>query len=260
MFHEPNEHFFYASYKVEAKYVDNQGTQKNATATAFILDVGNGISLIVTNRHVVDIDYRQPTAKYKDFKLESFSITGRRPDDSTYTLNLHENAKMYFHENYENDIAVVEARIYCYTGDEKLHWHFVLEHLAGTDVYKTIKPFDLICYTGFPDQHDKLGNRPILRSGRIASDPKYDYSWNNENKGECVAYEGFSSSGASGSPIFAPPRGLQNIPNSRHGYLIGVNAGHIPGTTGHTGISYFYKSTVIIDILEKNNLLPILNG
>lgn len=255
MFNEPSDEFFYASYKVEAKYVDKQDTQINFTATAFILDAGNGIPFIVTNRHVVDIDYRQSTAKYKDFKLESFSITGRRSDDTTYSLKLHEDTKIYFHENYENDIAVVEARIYFHTGDEKLHWHFGLEHLAGTEEYKTIKPFDLICYTGFPDQHDKLNNRPILRSGRIASDPQYDYSWNTENKGECVAYEGFSSSGASGSPIFAPSRGMKGIPNSRDGYLIGVNAGHIPGNTGHTGISYFYKSTIIIDILEKNNLL-----
>ncbi len=75
--------------------------------------------------------------------------------------------------------------------------------------------------------------------------------------GNCVAYEGFSTEGASGSPIFAPPRGMENIPNSRHGYLIGINAGHIPENYGHSGISYFYKSTIIIDIIEKYKLLDL---
>jgi len=261
MFNEPRDEFFYSSYKVNAKFSDDLGTVKDATATAFIIDAQNGIPLIVTNRHVIDIDYRQRTAKYKNFRLAALSISGRTSDDSVYSLRLHEDAKMYFHEDNQNDVVLIEARIYFDKGDEKLHWHFGLEQLAGEEEYRCIKPFDLVCYTGFPDQHDKLGNRPILRSGRIASDPKFDYSWDNQPKGKCVAYEGFSSSGASGSPVFAPSRGLRGgIADSRHGYLIGVNAGHIPGTEGHTGISYFYKSTVILDILKINNLLAKKNG
>jgi len=120
-----------------------------------------------------------------------------------------------------------------------------------------LDPFDLICYSGFPNQHDKLGGRPIIRSGHIASDPQYDYSWDDRYRGKCIAYEGFSSEGASGSPIFAPPRGMHGILNSRHGYLVGVNAGHIPNTTGHSGISYFYKSTVILEIIERHELKSI---
>ncbi len=96
--------------------------------------------------------------------------------------------------------------------------------------------------------------RPIMRTGTIASDPKFDYSWDKSSHGNCIAYEGFSSEGASGSPIFAPPRGMTGIPNSRHGYLIGINAGHIPEQYGHSGISYFYKSTVILEIIEKYKL------
>ena len=74
----------------------------------------------------------------------------------------------------------------------------------------------------------------------------------------CVAYEGFSFPGASGSPVYAPPRGAHGIPDSRDGYLIGVNAGHVPThPAGHSGISYFYKSTVLLDIIEQNNLKEV---
>src|SRR5690606_27832410 len=126
-----------------------------------------------------------------------------------------------------------------------------VEHLASQDTFKTIHAFDLICYAGFPEPHDKRAVRPIVRGGRIASDPRHSYSWNREQQGDCVAYEGFSSEGASGSPVFAPSRGARGIPNSRHGYLVGVNAGHVPERFGHSGISYFYKSTVILDIIER---------
>jgi len=130
-----------------------------------------------------------------------------------------------------------------------------MEHLANESIFKMIEPFDLICYSGFPPQHDKLGDRPIIRSGHIASDPQFNYSWDDVPHGQCVAYEGFSYEGSSGSPIFAPPRGMNHIPNSRNGYLIGINAGHIPNNNGHSGISYFYKSSVILEIIEANDLI-----
>lgn len=253
MFHEPQKQFLYAAYKVEAEHSDNAENKKSGVATAFILEIAKGVPWIVTNRHVVDRDYRQATAKYKDFSLNRFLITGRRPDDSVYTLQLHEDAEQYFHEDKENDVVLIQARGYL-EEPKNLHWHFRIEHLANAEVFKTVDPFDLICYSGFPSQHDKLGDRPIIRSGRIASDPQYNYSWDDKPHGQCVTYEGFSSEGASGSPVFAPPRGMQSISNSRHGYLIGVNAGHIPNTTGHSGISYFYKSTVILEIIEKHGL------
>lgn len=253
MFHEPPKQFLYAAYKVEAEYSDKIGTKKLCVATAFILEVGKGIPWIITNRHVIDLDYKKSTAKYKDFELSGLNITGRRPDDTTYTIRLHKDIKIYFHEDIENDVVLIEAKVHS-DETESFHWHFGMEHLADTKVFETINPFDLICYSGFPDQYDKLGSRPIIRSGRIASDPQYNYSWNSKPQGQCVAYEGFSSEGASGSPIFAPPRGMRGIPNSRHGYLIGVNAGHISHTTGHSGISYFYKSTVILEIIEKYSL------
>lgn len=259
MFHEPSKQFLYSAYKVEIEFSDEYGAKKSGVATAFVLEIENGMPWIVTNRHVVDLNYRQPSAKYKNFQLAKLFMTGRRADDSAYTLRLHEDAKMFFHEDEENDIAVIEARIYL-DDQQGFHWHFGIKHLANEATFKTIDPFDLICYTGFPQQHDKLGDRPIIRSGHIASDPSYNYSWDGKAHGQCIAYEGFSSEGSSGSPIFSPPRGLHNIPNSRHGYLIGVNAGHVPNTYGHSGISYFYKSIVILEIIEKNNLMTFYNS
>jgi hypothetical protein len=259
MFHEPPTQFLYSAYQLKTSHVDLQGSFKSGVATGFVLEGTPRVPWIVTNRHVVDLDFRQPTSKYKDFKLKDLAITGRRSDDSSYTLRLHPEARFFFHQNDKNDVVVIEPRC-VWEGvpeDQRaLHWHFGREALAGPDVFSdSLHPFDLICYSGFPDQHDKLGNRPILRSGHIASDPKFDYSWDTDPHGSCIAYEGFSFPGASGSPVYAPARGATRIPNSRHGFLVGVNAGHVPNhPSGHSGVSYFYKSTVILEILAQNGL------
>lgn len=256
MYHRPPDNFLYSAYKIATKHSDGVKVLEG-TATGFLLEIGTGIPWVITNRHVVDIDYNMPTPKYKDFKLISIEITGRRPDDVEYTIPIVPTTKIYFHENYHNDVAMILPQAPS-TDNQSFHWHFgMTTHLATEEVFKQITPFDVICFSGFPDTHDKLMGRPILRCGTIASDPLYNYSWDKNDHGSCVAYEGFSTGGASGSPIFAPARGLTNLPNSRGGYLIGVNAGHIPDLNGHSGISYFYKSTVIIEIILAHKLNDI---
>jgi len=262
MYHQPPANFLYSAYLIETKFFSPDGTPKEGVGTGFVLAVKENLPIIVTNRHIIDIDYREPTAKYKDFELRELSITGRRADDTSYTFRLHPEARLFLDDDIQNDVALIEAGIYEDDPVEfakGLHWHFGIEHLATDKVFNTsLQPYDDVAFTGFPNSHDKLAGRPILRAGKIASDPKFDYSWSNEYKGNCVAYEAFSSSGASGSPVFAPPRGAAGIPGSRHGYLIGVNAGHVSDAEmfrGHSGISYFYKSTVILKILRKADLI-----
>lgn len=254
MFHEPSKDFLYSSYLVETEHRDTVETIKSGRATAFLLEVADGSPWLVTNRHVIDLNFRQTTSKYQDFELTGLHVTGRRTDDSTYTFQFHPSARIFFHLNPENDVALIEGRVLL-DGPDSWHWHFGIEHLATPEVFETIEPFDLVCYTGFPDQYDKLGSRPILRSGHIASDPRYNYSWDKTDHGQCVAYEGFSSPGSSGGPVFAPPRGMRGIPRSRHGFLVGVNAAHLKdGAVGHSGISCFYKSTVMLEIIQQHDL------
>jgi hypothetical protein len=255
MFGHPTKEFIYSAYRVETLHHDNVGTKKLGTASAFLLGASTGQLWVVTNRHVLDLNYRETTGKYKEFSLAELRVSGRRADDSTYTLKLHRDSAQYVHSDPENDIVLVEARVDPAANDP-WHWCFGIEQLADALIFRSIQPLDLICYTSFPEQHDKLGGRPILRSGRIASDPQFNYSWDKKARGQCVAYEGFSSPGSSGAPVYAPPRGMTGIPNSRHGYLVGVNSLHFNASlAGHSGISCFYKSTVIIEILEQHGLV-----
>ena len=114
---------------------------------------------------------------------------------------------------------------------------------------------DFVAFPGYPEWYDKVQQLPILRTGTISSDPRYDYS-KSQYLGECVAYEAFSYGGSSGSPVFAvqtgpkPGAGL-SFPGFRELKLIGINTGHLPASDGtHSGISYLYKSSAILDIIE----------
>jgi hypothetical protein len=84
MFYEPSRHFLYSAYKLIVEHSDSVGTKKAGEATAFVVGVGNCFPWIVTNRHVIDLDYKQPSPKYKDFTLSKLLSLGRRADDSTY--------------------------------------------------------------------------------------------------------------------------------------------------------------------------------
>ena len=121
MFHEPPKNFLYSSYRVDAKHTDSSGTSKEGIATGFVVEGRAGEAWFITNRHVVDLDYRQATAKFKDFQLTEFSITGRRSDDSIYTFGLHPSARMFFHDDEENDVVVIEGagKVYGIAGAEK---------------------------------------------------------------------------------------------------------------------------------------------
>ena len=95
--------------------------------------------------------------------------------------------------------------------------------------------------------------------GTIASDPRFDYSHiPGGPHASRIAYEGFSTGGASGSPVFATQRGFTvggNLTAADGFYrevkVIGINAGHFPDQIGHSGISYLYKSSAIIELIDS---------
>lgn len=118
---------------------------------------------------------------------------------------------------------------------------------------------DTIAYPGFPEWFDHKNNTPIFRMGTIASNPRSDYCCgDNDPVAARVAYEGFSSGGASGSPVFAIQKGFRvgggiQAPEDffREVKVVGINAGLFFNDKGHSGISYFYKSSVIKNIIDE---------
>lgn len=254
MYAPPPRQLLYLAYKLEVEFVDSTGISKPGTGTAFVLAAGDR-TILVTNRHVVDLDYNAPDSRYKDFRLVKIVLHGRSADDSRYSVELDPSQAFLFHVEKENDVAcLIDFHAMKLPHDNfQLYHHNVIDGLATADEFvTTIWPGDQVFFSGYPAIHDKLDQRPILRAGIIASDPKYNYSTSGKYEGERVAYEAMSTPGASGSPVYAPARGIDGIHEYvRRDIIVGINAGHIGAEFGaHSGMSYFIKSTAIRDILR----------
>lgn len=255
MFHDLPAQFLYSAYKIEVEFSDGV-TCKTGQGTAFVVASEEGPFAIVTNRHVLEADYRDSSGKHRGFSIKSILMTGRRSDDSLYRFRVDPQSVLRFPGAYQDDVGVLIDPL-CEPVENmakmRLFFHFQLEDVADEEFLASLLPFDVVAFSGFPEEHDRLNERPILRGGRIASDPRFDFSIWGVARGQCIAYESFSHGGASGSPVYAPPKGFASIPGSRHGKLVGINAGHIDARSGqHAGLSYFYRSTVIREVLRAN--------
>ncbi|WP_202842457.1 hypothetical protein [Luteimonas saliphila] len=258
MFSDLPKEFLYSAYKVVASFADEIGTTKAVQGTAFVVAVGVEGFALVTNRHVIDLAYKDSTSKYKSFKLVRVLVTGRRDDDSIYRFALDPDAVISVPKDPLDDVAVI-INPRCEPVENmaslKIFYHYALEDLADDGYVRALKPFDVVAFAGFPNEHDKLSERPLVRGGRIASDPRFEFSLNSKPAGHCIAYEVFSHGGASGSPVYAPAKRFMGKDGSRIGKLVGINAGHLQADLGqHSGLSYFYRSTVILDVLKANGV------
>lgn len=261
--------FLYSAIKIDVTFEDLTKKTKTGSGTAFFVKNSKGETSLITNRHVIDLDYKQKTAKYKDFKLIKIILTVKEIDENTglptedNILQVDNFNEFIFSENYENDVACLkDVHVVCLNGKEPfINFSISYENIADIkSLNNKLSVCDFVAFPGFPDWYDKKNNLPILRTGTIASDTRFDYSFNGNDNGQVIAYEAFSFGGSSGSPVFAIQKGIKiakgNITggNFREVMLIGINAGHLPiqgVIETHSGISFFYKSSIILELIEK---------
>lgn len=262
MIHGLNNAFLYAAKKITVK-ISNGKEICELMGTGFFVSKDNDL-ILVTNRHMVDPEYYSPKFKgYKiqDFQIESFQANDVNgyPKDLTSVHVINFDAFIY---DANNDVACLfEAKL---SEDLIVTSNVPFSFLANKEwIEKKLTVCDTIAYPGFPLWFDRRNNTPIFRMGTIASDPRLDYAADSsEPKASKIAYEGFSSGGASGSPVFAiqkgfPVGGAIQAPQDfyREVKVVGVNAGHFSTKDeGHSGISFFYKSSVVIDLIDSHSV------
>ena len=261
MIHGINNAFLYSAKKVLAKWSNGTNiVQMRGTGFFVIRSQDN---FFITNRHVVEPGYGDP--KYtgytvQEFAIESFgSFDGANMPQEFNTAIVGNFKDFIFHSNTDNDIACLKNVLVVGDG---FNVNSGIEYgMLATKEWLSHKltVCDSIAYPGFPEWYDHQNNTPIFRMGTIASDPRFDYSYTpGVANASRIAYEGFSTGGASGSPVFATQRGF-TIGGSvsvtdgfyREVKVIGINAGHFPDQVGHSGISYMYKSSAIIELIES---------
>lgn len=267
MFHGLDNSFLYSAYRITTEFTSEINEPTAGDGTGFWVMTNQSQLALVTNRHVVDPEYAD--LKNRGYQLKRLIVSGKcnvppskLPDiDVIFEVV---DPDVHYSEVYQNDIACIfNPRVKADIGSPTTIDFFVPINLLATakDYESQFSVCDFVAFPGFPEWYDKLQQRPILRSGTIASDPRYDYSNVPEYKGECVAYEAFSYGGSSGSPVFAVEKGPKpgpgiSFPGFRELKLLGINAGHLnvgSSNQQHSGISYLYKSSAILDILEATS-------
>jgi hypothetical protein len=123
---------------------------------------------------------------------------------------------------------------------------------------------EAVLLAGFPDWCDANGERPVLRAGVIASDPRNGYRAKSgdptkRDGNETVAVDVGSSPGCLGGPVFVAGRETGPVEQRHPVLLLGLNAGELTRKTKirddeieiGIGVSRIYKSTAIGQLLES---------
>lgn len=262
MYHGLNNSFLYSAHKIRVDFHDELGNGQQRNGTCFYVENNEGILCLVTNRHMLDASYKIPAEESTRYHVSSINITGKlgnSDDIPEVTVSFNIIPAFKFSRDENNDIACIpDPRL---ENGQPAPSSYVIPYdfLANDDDFQNkLMVCDFLAFPGFPEWYDRSAERPILRTGTIASDPRFDYSYGENVKGACVAYEAFSYSGSSGSPIFAvqkgpePGRGI-SFPGFRRLLMVGINAGHLRISSDgyHSGISYFYKSTAIAELINS---------
>ncbi len=257
MIHGINNDYLYAVSKIDILFSDSKGNKVQSTGTGFWISKENNVFLI-TNRHVVQISYKRP--EYSSFtNIVSISFDMRSYNDETKDVDISnhtvESCSIDFPSNEKDDIACISnIKV---KGDVVSFTHIPFSMLATTkQFFNDLFVCDHVAFVGFPIVYDHKHIMPILRSGVISSDPRLNYSADGNDNGHCLAYEAFSTEGASGSPAFATQKGFKvgkglNAPEGfyRPTLLIGINAGSYNVSKEHQHMSYMYKSDQIISLI-----------
>ena len=269
MFGTIGNEYLYAAYRITATFKARDESEFEKSGTAFGVQNSKGQFCFVTNRHILDAGYNDKAGKYIGCELVAMRVAAFKAKDEKTELKpterivfdlLWEPKAVRFATDYFEDVAcIVQPKVASVDGSEvTLAFFLKFDELADDAwIEGKLSICDAVAFPGFPPWHDRLENRPILRTGTIASDPRANYSDATTPKGRRVAYEAFSFGGSSGSPIVALQKGFKPGPGIqlsgyREAKIVGINAGHLTGEYGaHSGVSYFIKSSVILELIER---------
>ena len=260
MYHPLDYRFLYSALKLGIHVVDENGTEREVgVGTGFLLRHNNDF-ILCTNRHVVEPGYSDPARRH--WRCTRIIVSGCDEHRQVVRFAVHHPDPVY-PANYDEDVALVYApEIEVLEGSRESVdlVHIGSGFLADDGYFEELNAGDFVVFPGWPEWHDVSGNRPIMRSGILASDPFCDYAGPGMSVGaRRLAFEGFSFEGSSGSPVYALACGLalgEGLTGGRFrpAKLIGVNAGHLryfSGVHQHSGISIMMKSTVVHTMLNN---------
>jgi hypothetical protein len=248
--------------------------EKTITGTGFFVNTLSGKLCFITNKH--NVDPRLKLGADTTYSLEKISLHLRKQSEqdtlSFETKWLH-LASLRLKNSDNADVSVIFDMQTTQDIGEYQPDPFKISDIADEDYLKDkVSMMDIASFVGFPGRKngkgwwDEEGNLPISRTVNISSYPRKPFVNSQIRTSDVILVSGLSFSGSSGSPIFLHKKGIfinsgVGITVDNSGYvppkLIGIMSGHWqdddkiePEMFFHSGLSYFTKSTAILDLLR----------
>ena len=259
MYHPIPRSWLLATNKIEVAF-RNAHDEKSAHGSGFWVRNGEDL-LFATNRHVIDIEYNDP--KYRghgyvpsSVQILTFSPSGR----SGRQLVVH--AVILTHEDPDIDIALLRVSG-VFNADGISVEPANVEVIADSVFLETELEWGAqVSFSSYQPWRDTQTERPILRTGILASDPAYPFVSTKTKRAHVHLLEAFSFAGSSGSPVFANAKGIQLGPGLSGGgfrpaRIIGVMTGHLSNEDSaagapymtHTGLSFCHRSDLLLSMV-----------
>ena len=265
MYHPIPRNWLLATNKIEVVF-RNAHDYKTGHGSGFWVRSGEDL-LFATNRHVIDIEYRDPKYEGHGYVLSSMQILTFDPSGrSGKQCVVH--GVILTHEDPDIDIALL--RVSDVINPDRISVAPAsVEVIADSHFLKTELEWGAqISFSSFQPWRDTQTERPILRTGILASDPAFPFVLNRIERTDVHLLEAFSFAGSSGSPVFANAKGIQPGPGLSGGgfrpaRIIGVLTGHLlnedsdagaPYKT-HTGLSFCHRSDLLLSMVRGAELL-----
>ena len=269
MYHPLPRAWLLATNKIEVQF-ESASDHKGGHGSGFW--VRNGDDLVfVTNRHVIDIQYKHPKYRGHGCVLSSihiltFDANGR----SARQMVAH--GVIFIHKNPEIDLALILVTGVLNPDNISVEPANV-EVIADARFLRTNLAWGAqVSFSSFQPWRDTQTERPILRTGILASDPAHPFVSDKVGRAHVHLLEAFSFAGSSGSPVFANAFGIPLGPGLSGGgfrpaRIIGVMAGHLDNKDSeadalykaHTGLSYCHRSDLLLAMLSGSEPLERSN-
>lgn len=262
-----NQNIIFCVCRLRVIFSDNIGNNKPILGTGFWLTTETNKEIFITNKH--NLDPRLKLGENTNFRRYKVEIELRRENETKFfevkeaeiSINLHKEA----------DVAVIVCPEFNDIDNSYEYYPLMRQsNLADNEFFdSSVSLMDLGSFIGFPGRDglqwwDQEYNLGVARMFNIASFPPIPFSHPDIITENTMLVSGLSFSGSSGSIVMLHSKGI-NFGEEFEGIhryipptILDIMSGHwqeepadIPQMFQHSGLSYFTRSTAILEILGE---------
>jgi hypothetical protein len=267
-----NQNVLFSVSQIRTEFRDTLGNVRSGTGTGFMLMTRSGRRLFITNRHNVD-----PLLKLGGrYQLISAAIRLRKQDVQGNFLEESRFFEVDLSSGCLKSSSTADVSVFVDPTYRDYDPSYIIYSLAAHTALadqaffeSKVLMMDAVSFIGYPGSSGKpwwdlAWNTPIARFAGLASPPHRPFQNAAILTGDVGLVSGLSFSGSSGSLVMLHEKGIPPgaIVDSRYApaTIIGIMSGHWREQDEHemfrhSGLSYYTRSTAILDLLRANNAL-----